>query len=385
MPNTTHQATGREPARPRLRLRVHPLRSLGLLTLAGVLGSGMLSCASKPLNPYSTNTPPMILTPAAKAGAIDKRARFREIFCAITDERGESLPDHRPCDEALVRLSDEPPATGKPIDLGRGKTGLRVVVVPGLGWSCLKGFVDSKFTTMTHTGKFGYDITLLEVEALSGSRRNAELIRDALMNIPDQGDDDKPLVLIGYSKGAPDVLEAIVNYPEIQPKIAAFISTAGAVGGSPLANDATESTVGLLTHFPGSQCDAGDENALNSLKPEVRQRWLADHPLPDTIRYYSLIYYPDEEHISAGLKSSYDKLGRVDARNDSQLIFYDQVIPGSTILGYLNADHWAVSIPLARSHKFIGSTFVNRNAFPREVMAEAVFRFVEEDLAARPQ
>jgi hypothetical protein len=30
------------------------------------------------------------------------------------------------------------------------------------------------------------------------------------------------------------------------------------------------------------------------------------------------------------------------------MIFYDQLIPGSVLLGYLNADHWAVAIPINR-------------------------------------
>ena len=38
----------------------------------------------------------------------------------------------------------------------------------------------------------------------------------------------------------------------------------------------------------------------------------------------------------------------IDGRNDSQVIFYDQLIPGSTLLGYLNADHWAVAVAIAR-------------------------------------
>jgi hypothetical protein len=38
-------------------------------------------------------------------------------------------------------------------------------------------------------------------------------------------------------------------------------------------------------------------------------------------------------------RSSYDKLSKVDARNDSQLLFYDEIIPGSKLLAYVNADH----------------------------------------------
>jgi hypothetical protein len=65
------------------------------------------------------------------------------------------------------------------------------------------------------------------------------------------------------------------------------------------------------------------------------------------------------------------------------MIFYDEIVPGSTLLGYVNADHWAVALPIARSHDTIASLFVTENAYPREALLEAVLRFVEEDLAAR--
>ena len=45
-------------------------------------------------------------------------------------------------------------------------------------------------------------------------------------------DGDRPrLVLIGYSKGTPDILTAIVEYPEIRDSIAAVVAVAGAVAG----------------------------------------------------------------------------------------------------------------------------------------------------------
>lgn len=91
--------------------------------------------------------------------------------------------------------------------------------------------------------------------------------------------------------------------------------------------------------------------------------------------------FPQPERISSILESSYEKLSRVDARNDSQVIFYDQVVPGSVLMGYVNADHWALAVPVSRTHTTIASLFVTQNAYPREALTEAILRFVEEDMA----
>jgi hypothetical protein len=231
----------------------------------------------------------------------------------------------------------------------------------------------------THISRFGHEITFLEVEAISSSFRNASLIREAVMAMPDP-EKGKRIVLLGYSKGTPDILEAVTTYKDLQKRVTAVVSVAGTVGGSPLANDTTQSMLNLMTYFPDAECGPGDKGALESLKPKVRKRWLADHALPASIRYYSIVTYPDTNQISSILKPFYKKLSQVDSRNDSQMIFYDQLIPGSVLLGYVNADHWAIAIPLNRSHPFISSNFIDKNAFPREVLLEAIVRYIEEDL-----
>jgi hypothetical protein len=355
-------------------------RCVGIASLAIVSCMLLAACASKPLLPWSADTPVLALVPAGQAGIQDKRARFREIYCAVLQAGERELPDYRPCEDALTRVGSEPNASGRPVDLGPSRRHLVAGIVAGIGYECFEKWLQSPGTVTQHVSRFGYDAMLIRVDALSSSANNAREIRDAIMAMPPEAGAPR-LVLIGYSKGAPDILEAVVAYPEIRSRVAAVVSAAGAVGGSPLANDAEQYQADLLRHFPGSTCTSGDGGGVNSLRPGVRMTWLAQNPLPRDVRFYSLVTFPRPERISSILTSSYDKLSRVDARNDSQMIFYDQVVPGSTLVGYVNADHWALAVPIGRSHTTIGSLFVTENAYPREALTEALLRFIEEDLA----
>jgi len=174
-----------------------------------------------------------------------------------------------------------------------------------------------------------------------------------------------------------------VTYPELRSRLAAVVSVAGTIGGSPLAYEYDQDLAEWLRYFPGASCPPGDRGAIASLRPATRQAWLAAHALPGNLPYYSVVTLPDRERISAILTRTYGKLASIDPRNDSQTIFYDEIIPGSTLVGYVNADHWAIALPIARAHWFIASAFVTQNDYPREAMAEALLRFIEEDLDER--
>jgi hypothetical protein len=339
----------------------------------------LFACASKPLVPYTTDTPPLVLLPASEAGVTDKRGRFREITCAVLDDHGRELPHYRDCEQALTRVGEEHGATGEPVYLGESRHKLIAAMVPGIGWECFENWLDYQNEFDTEIEQFGFDSYIFTIDGMSGTSNNARQIRDAIMDHADELQPEQ-LVLIGYSKGAPDLLEAVVSYPEIHPFIAAVVSVAGAVGGSPLANPAKESDLNLLRHIPKSECTEGDGHAVESLRPAVRRQWLQDNPLPPSIRYYSLVTYPSPDRISSVLKSMHKKLSAIDSRNDSQVIFYDQVIPGSTLMGYLNADHWAIAVPIAESHPFVGRHFADKNNYPRKAVFEAVLRFIEEDM-----
>jgi hypothetical protein len=345
--------------------------------LSAAVCAMIIACAS-PLVPYSTDTPPLVLAPASAVGVIDRRARFREIYCAVLEAR-QSLPDYRTCEDALTLVGQEPLAAPRAVELGSSNRHLIAAVVLGLGFDCIEEWLAPLGSVAEHVRRFGFDQVLIKVDALASTATNARQIRDAILAMPMEA--SPRLVLIGYSKGAPDILDALVSYPEIRGRVAAVVSAGGAIGGSPLANNAKEYQAEILRKFPGAKCKEGDGTAVASLRPAVRRAWLDANPLPPDVPYYSVVTFPQPERISALLKSSHRKLARIDSRNDGQLIFYDQIIPGSRLVAYVNADHWALAVPIARSHRSIGAMFVTQNAYPREALIEALLRFVEEDLS----
>ena len=332
--------------------------------------------APQPLLDPRLETPPLALVPAAQAGIVDRRGRFREIFCAVSEDHGIELPDHRPCDQALHRLAGEAAASRAPVNLGRARVGLRLAIVPGLAAQCFGERALPLRYAASHVEQLGYEVTWIDVDALSSSTRNAAKIRAAILEMDEIP--DRPIVLLGYSKGASDVLEASAD-PTVAARVAAVVSLGGAINGSPLADRTPEAWLDVLAHMPGLSCEGGDRGALKSLRRGARLAWLAAQQPAPSIRYYSLVSFAERDQISSVLRPSYDDLSMIDPRNDGQLLFYDQIAPRSTLLGYLNADHWAIAMPIVRDVA-AARLLVDRNAFPREILLEAILKQIEEDL-----
>ena len=342
----------------------------------------LTQCAGTSSVPYAADISALDLLSDSPAGFDDGRGRFREIFCTVLEDRGDDLPDYRPCDEALTKLGEEPSPQGVPVNLGNSKQNFLVGLVPGLAWQCVRKWLDEDNSAPLHVAKYGFDTRLFEVGGLTSPENNAKQIKEYITGLSPE-DSLRPIILIGHSKGTVDILQALVSYPEVRSRVVAVVSLAGAVGGSPLAEDAKQSTANMLAHVPRSGCDTGDEGAMASLHTETRKNWLTNNPLPEGIRYFSVIAVPDREHVSIGLRKEYKKLGEIDPRNDGQLIFYDQFIPGATLLAFANADHWAMSTPVARQLAISQATVANKTEYPREALFESILRFVEEDLAAQ--
>jgi len=150
--------------------------------------------------PYSADTPPLVLAPASQEAVQDRRGRFREIFCAVLESHGHTLPDYRPCEAALNRVGNEPGGTGQPVDLGPSKRRLIAAEVSGFGFACVENWLGGPGPVTEHLRRFGYDAVQLKVDALSSSENNARQIRDAIMAMPLPTEAPR-LVLIGVFEG----------------------------------------------------------------------------------------------------------------------------------------------------------------------------------------
>lgn len=353
------------------------LRVPDVLALVFAVGAAA-GCYRPPLVPFSLDTPPLILAPASLAGVTDGRGRFREIYCAIRADHGRSLPDDRPCDEALVRLAGEPEGTGQPVALAGPRRALRIVVVPGILNECFIWIMSPLSDGLAHLRQHGYGTAVIHVSGLSGTAHNARQIRDALMAM--KLEPGERVLLIGYSKGTADSLEALVAHPEIVPRVAALVSLAGVVAGSPVADAIPAIYAPLFVLLGLPSCEPRDLQAVQSLRRSTRLAALARAPLPAAVRYFSVGGIVASEETSTLLRPSHRDLAQIDGRNDGQVIFTDTVIPGGTLLGFVRADHWAIAMPITRPRLAPEAILIDHNAFPREVMLEAIVRAVEEAL-----
>jgi hypothetical protein len=170
---------------------------------------------------------------------------------------------------------------------------------------------------------------------------------------------------------------------ETPGNLRAVVSVAGVVSGSPVA-DWLNRYKKILELIPTpSTCSHINENFLKSITRDRCLHWLRKYwsTMPQGIRYYSLVTFTTPNRMHWFLRLLYAKLAEVEPRNDSHMLIHDQVLPGAELLGYVKSDHWAVALPFNRSTgSFWKWLLRNNNAFPREVLFEAILRFVEDDL-----
>ena len=323
--------------------------------VAAAAALALAACSSPSPPRYSSSTPTQVLTTLDSAGIRDLRAVYRGAVC-------HRLPAAGPrCDDVLLALADE---AGAPATLGRpgAHARYRIGVVPGLLAECFDGMIRPFAEAMDALARAGFVVHYLPVAGRGSADHNAAELAEKLAALPA---DPRPLILIALSKGLPDALSLVARYPQTASSVAAIVSVAGAMNGSPLADRLNPAFREWVSALPMPRCRRGDGEEFEDLRREVRLAWWQRHRTAVTAPVFSLVTTPRPDRLSPILKEMYDKLAEIEPRNDGQLIWYDQLVPGGYLLGYVNADHWSIAV--APSHKFPAwrSCFATTSHAPR--------------------
>jgi hypothetical protein len=299
---------------------------------------------------------------------IDDRGTFSSLFCSILDRTGQAGENE--CADYLWQLKPERAPTTTHFETPDWSK-LHILIIPGAFGECVAEFASPFHLELGKLSGLTFDI--VATEGRSGTLRNAALIREyfaAHSFAP-----ERKMAVVAYSKGVSDMLQALVDEPDIANRMHALISVSGSIIGSPIADKMEDTYASWVGSKTIAGCDPGDGKVVSALTRGERIAFLIQNPLPSSVDYYSVGSYANRKNISTALKSSHRFLSRIDPRNDGQLLMTDVVIPGSTLLGFVNADHWAVTLDLAELPGLAGLVS-NRNEYPRGVLLEAMLTYV---------
>jgi hypothetical protein len=307
----------------------------------------------------------------------DRRADFRAVFCDELREKGLATGEDASCERWLWRLPDERESSSDRTRSTLAPQELALFIVTGAFSECVGDYARPYIVGADRLRAEGAMVETITVSGRSGTASNARQIAAAVERAEVPG--ERHLIVVGYSKGALDALRFLVDFPSLAAQVDAVVSVAGPIYGSPLAEMAEAPYARLLARLPYDKCPPGDGEVIRSVDPMVATRWLASNPLPTSVRYYSITGFTTREHMARSLVPTWKILNRTDVRNDGQVVAADAVIPGSTLLGYANADHWGIAESLEEVRTFLAAR-PDPTPFPLEALLRSIVMFVSDDL-----
>ncbi len=313
----------------------------------------------------------------------DLSAPFASTFCSVLQSENPDSGSWGACSSYLNIPADATIAgcgncpvvkQGATVDLNK----YRVLVIPGVLSSCqanTQAFQDGQKHLQE---KHGMTVEFLQAANDTSTNNGAKIaayLREKMAS------DSRKYIVVSYSKGSPDVQEALANDPQAHNAVAAHVTIAGAIGGSPIAETMPEIAQRYAGMLKLGTCDGNVAEAFKSLRQDVRKQFLQDHP-DSLVPSYSLAAVSDETTTSKMLLEAWRLLTAYDPRTDSQLLQSDALVPGGNFLGTLRADHLAVALNYESVTEASIKAFANHNHYPRVALFEAAVRFAVENLAS---
>ncbi|MEQ1947184.1 MAG: LssY C-terminal domain-containing protein [Bryobacteraceae bacterium] len=295
---------------------------------------------------------------------------FADLFCSVLKQNNPGGENWGTCSKYIESAGKED------VKLGPITNKYRVLVVPGILSSCVSESPAFQEGQDALKKQYNVDVELLPVPNDS-SESNAKLIAQYLAD--HFANDTRKYIVIGYSKGAPDVQVALAKEFGTSDRVAGFITVAGASGGSPIADVIPIQAERYMGTVPLKNCKGDLATGFRSLKRETRQAFLAAFPNP-IVPSYSLIAKSDATTTSKSLLQTWRILSTYGAAQDGQLLKDDAIAPGAKYLGAALADHFAIALPFDKSADSAIRGGMDKAAYPRAALLESLVRYVTADL-----
>jgi hypothetical protein len=360
-------------------------RATALLLAAWLVAA----CAPAAFVPYRPGEPPTVTLPVALAGVIDARAGFAVLYAAELRTPGRIDAGtwlHMPPDAASPGLPASLPAV-----FAERAASTSVLVVGGLFGDCLGAqavpFGDGVDRPPERSAVDSYaqyadlglrSIRLVPLPGRASSDANGRLLAEAIRAeaaVPGV----QRIVLVGYSKGVPDALHALAllqHESGLPRSVVALVSIAGAVMGTPLADFYQPAYDAVSPRVTPFDCTPSQGDELASVTRRERIAWLAAKPPPAGLAYYSIVAHAPLDEMAPPLRLTARQLAAIDPRNDGQLLAADAVLPGSTLLAEVRADHWDVALPRDRGPPTLTRAMTSGRGYPREALFRATLKWV---------
>lgn len=342
--------------------------------LVGLALPWTTTCVVKPVD---YNLPRAMLIPVRHTNLVERRDEYARLFCGLIATHLSS-GGWEPCGNYL-ELSGQV----QPDVINDFTTTYRVLVVPGAFSNCAENSAPAFQPGIDHLkadhkiDAFGFKYGGF-FDATESGRRLAEYI-DTQWKV-----NQRPFIVIGYSKGAADALEMFEQLRDAPTKIA-LVSVAGAVDGSRLPDLFSSLWGGPLRRVDralsrNQRCvTPNDLPALKSLSRKERMDFLAKHDFTG-LRTYSIVAAVPEDKVSRVLKPLWKGVRPYSIDQDSQVIVEEGILPKAKFLAVAKGDHWAVAMPFTELNDSEINKWIDQNKFPRTVLLEAAIRLVARDL-----
>ncbi len=300
----------------------------------------------------------------------DLASGFGDIFCSVLKQNNPDGGAWSSC----AHYIDNP---GKDdVKLAPLTPKYRVLIVPGIMSSCVSDSPAFQEGEKALKDRYGLDVSLLQVPNDS-SESNAKMIAKYLRD--HKADSSSKYILVGYSKGTPDIQVALAEETGVAQQVAAFITVAGASGGSQVADVLPDIAQKYMKTVPIRSCQGDLSTGFKSLQRETRKAFLAAYPNP-LVPTYSLIAKSDQSTTSKSLLETWRVLSVYGSAEDGQLLKDDAIVPGAKYLGAALADHFAVALPFDKSTDSAIRSGMDKAVYPRAALLESLIRFVTADL-----